>query len=185
MDFRKIRINQYVRAKEVRVVNEAGEYLGIMSPQDAFKKAQEQGLDLIEIAPQTNPPVCKIMDFSKFKYLTEKKEKEQRKSQRAHDLKEMYIRPVISEHDLQIKLNHVNDFLKHGYGTKIIIRYMGREQEFMKENSQKLLEKINLAILENGVIEKKLVDKNRITLLILPKKKLTIETKTKQEEIKI
>ncbi|MFQ3675025.1 MAG: translation initiation factor IF-3 [Endomicrobiia bacterium] len=171
MDFRKIRINQYIRAREVRVVDESGNYLGVMSPQDALKKAQDQGLDLIEIAPLSNPPVCKIMDFSKFKYLTEKKEKEQRKSQRTHDLKEIHIRPVISDHDLQVKLNHINDFFKHGYGTKIIIRFMGREQEFMQENSVKLLEKINLGISENGVIEKKLVDKNKITLLVLPKKK--------------
>jgi translation initiation factor IF-3 len=142
-----------------------------MSSQDALKKAQEQGLDLIEISPTSNPPVCKIMDFSKFKYLTEKKEKEQRKSQRTHELKEIYIRPVISDHDLQVKLNHINEFFKHGYGTKIIIRFMGREQEFMEENSAKLLEKINLGISENGVIEKKLVDKNKITLLVFPKKR--------------
>jgi translation initiation factor IF-3 len=171
MDFRKIRINQYIRAKEVRVVDEGGNYLGVMSPQEALKKAQEEGLDLIEIAPLSNPPVCKIMDFSKFKYLTEKKEKEQRKTQRTHNLKEMYIRPVISDHDLQVKLNHINDFFKHGYGTKIIIRFMGREQEFMKENSDKLLEKISLGISENGVIEKKLFDKNRLSIIVVADKK--------------
>lgn len=171
MDFRKIRINQNIRAKEVRVVDENGKYLGVMPVSDALKKAQEFGLDLIEISPQNNPPVCKIMDFSKFKYLTEKKEKEQRKSQRAHNLKEIYIRPVISDHDLQTKMNHVVEFLQHGYGTRIIIRFMGREQEFMKETSQKLIEKINSAIVNYGVIEKNIVDNNKITLLVIPKKK--------------
>ncbi len=171
MDFRKIRINQHIRAKEVRVIDETGNQLGIMPVAQALKKAQELGYDLIEIAPQATPPVCKIMDFSKFKYLYEKKEREKRRHQRLTELKEIYIRPSISEHDLEIKLNHIKEFLLHSHPTKITINFTGREIDFMDQTVNKLVEKISSALSEIGNIEPLTKDRNKIVIMITPKKK--------------
>ncbi|MFN3551364.1 MAG: translation initiation factor IF-3 [Endomicrobiia bacterium] len=171
MDLRKYRINQYIRAKEVRVVDENGQQIGIMPIQQALQKAQQAGLDLVEIAPQANPPVCKIIDFSKFKYQQEKKEKELRKAQRSSEIKEMYIKPTISEHDLQIKLDHIKEFLQHSHPTKITITYLGRISEFFEETSQKIVDKITNELKEFGVISNIKKDKNKIVLIVEPKKK--------------
>jgi len=171
MDFRRYRVNQYIRAKEVRVVDENGQQLGIMSLQEALQKAQQLGLDLVEIAPQANPPVCKIIDFSKFKYQQEKKEKELRKAKRLSEIKEIYIKPTISEHDLQIKLNHIKEFLEHSHPTKVTITYLGRITEFFDETSQKLVDRITNELKDFGIVSNVKKDKNKVLLMIEPKKK--------------
>jgi len=171
MDFRRYRVNQYIRAKEVRVVDENGQQLGIMSLQEALQKAQQLGLDLVEIAPQANPPVCKIIDFSKFKYQQEKKEKELRKAKRLSEIKEIYIKPTISEHDLQIKLNHIKEFLENSHPTKVMITYLGRIAEFFDETSQKLVDKITNELKDFGIVSNVKKDKNKVLLMIEPKKK--------------
>ena len=102
MDFRRIRINEQIRAREVRLIDESGRQMGVMPMHQALRQAQEIGMDLVEISPQATPPVCKIMDFSKFKYQQEKRDRELRRNQRLTEMKEIYIRPAISEHDLYI-----------------------------------------------------------------------------------
>ncbi len=171
MDLRKYRINQYIRAKEVRVIDENGQQIGIMPLQQALQKAQQVGLDLVEVAPQANPPVCKIIDFSKFKYQQEKKEKELRKAQRVSEIKEMYIKPTISQHDLKIKLEHIKEFLQHSHPTKITITYLGRIAEFFDQTSQQLVDKITNELKEFGVVSNIKKDKNKILLVVEPKKK--------------
>ncbi|MCX7716025.1 MAG: translation initiation factor IF-3 [Endomicrobia bacterium] len=171
MDVRRLRVNQNIRAKEVRVVDENGHQIGIMSIQQALQRAQQVGLDLVEIAPQANPPVCKIIDFSKFKYQQEKKEKKIRKAQRLSEIKEIYIKPTISDHDLQIKLNHVKEFLEHLHSTEITITYMGRLIEFFDQTSQQLIDKITSNLQEYGIISNIKKDKNRIIIRVDPKKR--------------
>jgi len=171
MDFKRLRVNHYIRAREVRVIDENGKQLGIMPTYVALKKAQELGMDLVEVAPHTNPPVCKIMDYSKFKYLQEKREKEIRKHKRMAEMKEIHMRPSISDHDLQTKLEHVKEFLNHGHRTKIVIRFMGREREFIQENSQKLVEKIRQELYEVGTLEMPHIDENKVVLMVQPKKR--------------
>jgi len=171
MDFRRYRINQYIRAKEVRVVDEKGQQLGVMPIQQALKQAQQLGLDLVEIAPEANPPVCKIIDFSKFKYQQEKKEKELRKSKRVTEMKEIYIKPTIADHDLQIKLNHIKEFLQKNHPTKILITYFGRTIEFLNQTSEQLIDKIKNELQEYGNFSNIKKDKNRILIIVEPKKK--------------
>lgn len=171
MDFRRIRINSNIRGvKEVRVIDEKGQQLGVMPIQAAFQKAQELGTDIIEVAPTATPPVCRIMDFSKFKYLQEKKEKEHRKHQRMGELKEIYIRSSIFEHDLQTKLNHIKEFLQHSHATRIIITFMGREIEFMETNAKRLVEKITSELSAYGNIDRSMREKNKVVILVTPKK---------------
>mgnify|MGYP001105412414 CR=1 FL=1 len=171
MDFRKYSVNERIRAKEVRVVDENGQQLGVMPIQQALKQAKQLGLDLVEIVPNANPPVCKIIDFSKFKYQQEKREKELRKTKRATEMKEIYIKPTIADHDLQIKLNHIKEFLQKQYPTKILITYFGRTMEFFDQTSEQLIDKIKNELQEYGILSNVKKDKNRVLIVIEPKKK--------------
>lgn len=184
MDFRKYRVNQSIRAKEVRVVDENGHQIGIMPLQEAIQKAQQSGLDLVEIVPNANPPVCKIIDFSKFKYQQEKKEKEIRKTQKLNLFKEIYIKPTITEHDLQIKLNHVKEFLQHLHPTKIVITCTGRLLQYFDEVSDKLVEKIKSELQTLGKFANIKKDNNKVTIIVEPIKDKK-EKKNNEEQNKI
>jgi translation initiation factor IF-3 len=127
------RINQEILAKEVRLVDPEGEMLGVMTKQDAILKAQQSGLDLVEISPHAEPPVCKIMDFGKFKYEQQKKKNEAKKKQKIIEVKEVQLRPMIDTHDLDVKCKAIERFLSEGNKVKITMRFRGREfahQEF-------------------------------------------------------
>jgi translation initiation factor IF-3 len=136
----------------VRVIDEEGNQLGVMSAQDALKKAQEAGLDLIEVAPQAVPPVARIMDFSRFKYDQEKKEKEAHKKQRVIHIKEVRFGPKIGEHDYQFKLRNVEDFLKRGDKVKITMMFRGREMAHV-DIGRKVLDRLSSDISVVGEIE--------------------------------
>ncbi|NLT96461.1 MAG: translation initiation factor IF-3 [Clostridia bacterium] len=122
-----LRVNEEIRAKEVRLVDENGEQLGIMPPKDALNIALDRGLDLVEVAPNANPPVCRIMDFGKFKYEQSKKEREARKHQRIINVKEVKLRPNIEEHDFNTKMKNAIRFLENGDKVKVTIMFRGRE----------------------------------------------------------
>lgn len=122
-----LRINEEIRAREVRLVGDAGEQLGIMSARDAYKLAQEKGLDLVEVAPTAKPPVCRIMDYGKYKFEQSKREREARKKQRIITVKEVKLRPNIEEHDFQVKTKNVVRFLEDGDKVKVTIMFRGRE----------------------------------------------------------
>jgi translation initiation factor IF-3 len=140
----------------VRLILPDGSQKGIVSLKEALEIAEEEGYDLVEIAPQAKPPVCKIMDYSKFKFEKSKKEKEAKKKQKQHqiDIKEIKFRPKIEEHDYGVKLKHIGRFLEEGNKVKIVVRYRGREMMFMDQGLE-LLDKLVSDLEDLCVVEKK------------------------------
>ena len=127
MATKDLRINDMIRVREVRLIDDEGNQMGIVPTLDALKMADDKGLDLVEIAPNANPPVCKILDYGKYKFELEKKNRENKKKQKLQELKEIRMQPKIDEHDLQFKTRHVRDFLDKGAKVKVTIRFRGRE----------------------------------------------------------
>ncbi len=156
---------------EVRLIDDNGQALGILSLYEALDTARNKGLDLVEVAPNAKPPVCRIMDYSKYKFEKNKKEKEARKKQRQHqvDIKEIKFRPKIEEHDYNVKLKHIRRFLADGDKVKIVIRYRGREIMFIEAGTE-LLNKISVDVEDLGSMEKKpeILGKQQI-MVIAPK----------------
>lgn len=124
---KEMQINEQIRDREVRVISSTGEQLGIMSAKDALKKAEEKNLDLVKIAPTAKPPVCKIMDYGKYRFEQAKREKEARKNQKVVEIKEIRLSLNIDTHDFQTKVNHAEKFLKAGNKVKVSIRFRGRQ----------------------------------------------------------
>ena len=122
-----MQINEDIRDREVRVVTDGGEQLGIMSAKEALRKAEERNLDLVKISPNAKPPVCKIMDYGKYRFEQSKREKENRKNQRVIEIKEIRLSLNIDTHDFETKVNHAHKFLKAGNKVKVSIRFRGRE----------------------------------------------------------
>ncbi|MEM1126432.1 MAG: translation initiation factor IF-3 [Bacteroidota bacterium] len=128
----RTRINENIRAREVRVVDPKGEH-GIFSIEEALDKARDQGLDLVEIAPNANPPVCKIIDYGKYRYEQQKKEKEQRKKAHTVEMKEVRFRPHTDTHDFQFKTRHARGFLEDGNKVRAYVQFRGREIVYKDE----------------------------------------------------
>ena len=126
---KELQINEEIRDKEVRVITESGEQLGIMSAKDACKEAEKRSLDLVKIAPNAQPPVCKIMDYGKYCFDKAKKEKEAKKNQKVIETKEIRLSVNIDTHDFDTKVNHALKFFKAGNKVKVSIRFRGRELE--------------------------------------------------------
>lgn len=123
----KTRINEQIRCPQVRVIDDKGEQLGIMRPEDAVREAEARGLDLVEVAPTAQPPVCRLIDYGKYRYQQSKRAKEARKNQHIIVIKEIKYRPKISDHDFEFKTNHVKEFLGEGNKVKLTIMFRGRE----------------------------------------------------------
>ena len=136
----------------MRVVGEEGEQLGVMTVPDALKKAEDAGLDLVEVAPTANPPVCRIIDYSKYKYEQEKREKEARKKQRTVHIKEIRLGPKIGEHDYLFKLKNLEEFLKRGDKVKITMMFKGREMTHV-DLGRRILDRLSSDISSIGEIE--------------------------------
>lgn len=149
---KNIRVNYGIRASEIRVIDQDGNMLGVMNVQDAVKKAEAAGLDLVEVAPGAVPPVCRIIDFSRYKYDQEKKEKEARKKQHVVHLKELRFGPKIGEHDYQVKLHSLQDFLKRGDKVKVTMVFRGREMTHI-DLGRKILDRIGSDISGVGEVE--------------------------------
>ena len=124
---RDVRVNREIRAREVRVIDSEGKQLGILPLVEALRAAANADLDLVEVSPKSEPPVCRIMDFGKFKYQQSKKAHDAKKKQAVVHLKEVKLRPKTEEHDLEFKLRHIERFLKEGNKTKVTIVFRGRE----------------------------------------------------------
>ncbi|MBQ1862853.1 MAG: translation initiation factor IF-3 [Clostridia bacterium] len=161
-----MQINEEIRDASVRLVGEDGEQLGILSAKDAQKMAIQRGLDLVKIAPQATPPVCKLMDYSKYCFEQAKKAKEQRKSQKTISVKEVQLTVKIADHDLNTKLNHALRFLKDGDKVKVALRFKSREI-LHPEWGTELMARFAQGCEEIGVIEKpaKLDGRNMIMFL--------------------
>jgi len=147
-------VNYRIRVREARIIGDDGSQLGVMSIQDALKKAEEAGLDLVEIAPSATPPVCRIMDYSRYKYEQEKKEKEAHKKQKVIHIKEIRFGPKIGEHDYQFKKKNLEDFLKKGDKVKITMMFRGREMAHV-DLGRKVLDRLAADISALGEIEER------------------------------
>lgn len=141
-----LRINEEIRVKEVRLIDGSGNQMGVIEISEALKIAQEAGGDLVEIAPNASPPVCKVLDYGKYKFEQEKKIKESRKKQKLLKLKEIRMQPKIEKHDLAFKSKHVQEFLDDGNKVKVTIRFRGREMahtELGRGVLEKLIENLD------------------------------------------
>ena len=127
MAAKELRINNRIRINEVRLIDEKGDQLGVVPIVEAMKRANEVGLDLVEVSPNAKPPVCKLLDYGKYKFEMEKKGKESKKKQKAVRLKEIRMQPKIDIHDLKFKTKHIKEFLEGGNKVKVTIRFRGRE----------------------------------------------------------
>lgn len=151
----KLRINHFIRVPEVRVVDQDGNAMGVMSTKDAINLAQQQGMDLIEINPKTSPPICKVTNFGKFKYDEKKKQSEAKKNQKIQELKEITFRPNTDENDLNHKLSQAKEFLSDGNRVKFTIRFRGREivhPQVGKEKLEWIIDQLNGLITANTLI---------------------------------
>jgi translation initiation factor IF-3 len=149
---RFVRINERIRAREIRVINEEGGQLGIMPPYEALKLARGQGLDLVEVAPTANPPVCRIINYGKYLYQLSKRQHEARKHQKSIELKEVKMRPRTSTHDFETKRNKVIEFLREGAKVKITIMFRGREMAH-RDLGFKMMERLAQEVSEVGMVE--------------------------------
>lgn len=146
-------INEQVRDREVRLIGENGEQLGIMSARDAYKRAQEAGLDLVKIAPTAKPPVCKIIDYGKYRYEMARKEKEAKKKQRIIEVKEVRLSPNIDTNDLNTKVGAARKFISKGDKVKVTLRFRGREMAHM-QSSKYILDEFAEKLSDVAVVEK-------------------------------
>ncbi|WP_410660120.1 translation initiation factor IF-3 [Amycolatopsis sp. lyj-112] len=160
------RINDRIRVPEVRLVGPAGEQVGIVRIEDALRLAQENDLDLVEVAPQARPPVCKLMDFGKFKYESAQKARESRRNQQLTVIKEQKLRPKIDQHDYETKKGHVSRFLAAGNKVKVTIMFRGREQS-RPELGFRLLQKLADEVTELGFVESSPKQDGRNMIMVL------------------
>ena len=146
-------INEQIRDREIRLIGENGEQLGIMSARDAYKMAQEAELDLVKIAPTAKPPVCKIIDYGKYRYELARKEKEARKKQKVIDIKEVRLSPNIDTNDLNTKVGAARKFLEKGDKVKVTLRFRGREMAHMSK-SKYILDDFAESLADIAVVDK-------------------------------
>ncbi|HBL84768.1 MAG: translation initiation factor IF-3 [Clostridiales bacterium GWF2_38_85] len=178
---KKSNINEQIRSKEVRLIDQDGNQVGITKMEVALKAALEAGLDLVEISPDAKPPVCKIMDFGKYRFETEKREKEMRKKRQIVELKEIQLKCRIDTHDFNTKVNHAIRFLSEGDKVKVVVRFRGREMTHT-EKGMELMQKFAESLEEQGIIEKQpLLEGYNMLMIIGPKKSGNISKGKKQD----
>ena len=165
-----IMINEQIRDREVRLIGENGELIGIMSAKEAYKLAQEAELDLVKIAPTAKPPVCKIIDYGKYKYELARKEKEAKKKQKVIEIKEVRLSPNIEDNDLNTKVSAAKKFLEKGNKVKVTLRFRGREMAHMA-SSKHILDDFAKMLEEVAVVEKPAKVEGRSMTLVLAQKR--------------
>jgi len=165
-----LRVNEKIRAREVRVIDENGGQLGIMTPDDAISQARSKGLDLVEVAPTSNPPVCRILDYGKYIYEQNKKQHEARKKQRHIHLKEVKFRPKTDEHDYEFKKKHIERFLRQGDKVKVVIMFRGREMQYL-DRGRRILDRVRDELQEIGMVEFHPRVEGRFMIMIMSAKK--------------
>lgn len=163
------RINEQIRSPSIRLINEKGQMVGVVTVPEALRLAEAAGLDLVEISPQAEPPVCKIMDFGKYRYEMQKKANEARKKQKVITIKEIKLRPMIGAHDLEIKLRNMHQFLEEGDKVKITLRFRGRELSH-QEIGMNLLKKVQEDLGETVKIEQPpRFEGKQLVMMVAPK----------------
>lgn len=165
-----VRVNKQIRARMVRLISAEGEQLGILSFLEALEAAKDESLDLVEVAPNSDPPVCRIMDYGKFKYQASKKLQETRKKSRSSQLKEIKLRPNTEDHDLGFKVKNLKKFLDKKDRVKVTVFFRGREMAYMDAGVE-LLERVAQEVKEEGTVEQPPTReaRNRMTMVIIPK----------------
>ncbi|MBX7080577.1 MAG: translation initiation factor IF-3 [Nannocystaceae bacterium] len=163
------RVGRRIRAREVRVIDEQGEQRGIMSTQDAMELAATAGLQLVEVNPKANPPVCKIMDYGKFKYESAKREREAKKNQKTSELKEVKFRPKTHEHDFDFKLRHIRRFLSEGDKVRLVVQFRGREITH-PETGRAILDRVCKGVVDLATVAQMAqLEGNRLNMVLAPK----------------
>ena len=165
-----LQINEQIRDREVRLVGENGEQLGLMSARDAQEKAREAGLDLVKIAPRATPPVCKIIDYGKYRYEQVRKQKEARKKQKIVEIKEVRLSPNIDVNDMNTKMTSARKFLDKGNKVKVTLRFRGREMAHMQA-SRHILEDFAKDCEDIATVDKAIKQEGRTLTMILSAKK--------------
>ena len=166
----ELMINEQIRDKEIRLIGENGEQLGIMSAKEGFKMAKEAELDLVKIAPTAKPPVCKIIDYGKYRYELARKEKEAKKKQKTVEIKEVRLSPNIEANDLNTKVNMAKKFIAKGDKVKVTLRFRGREMAHM-QSSKHILDDFAEALADIAVIEKPAKLEGKSIMMVLTEKK--------------
>ena len=166
----EIRVNRRIRARMVRLISDEGEQMGIVSVQEALRAAEDAGLDLVEVAPNAEPPVCRIMDYGKFKYQARKKVQETKKKSKTSQLKEIKFRPHTDDHDLGFKVRNIKKFLDHRDRVKVTVFFRGREMAYM-EAGVALLNRVAQEVEEQGSVDQPPTReaRNRMTMVLVPK----------------
>ena len=163
-------INGQIRDKEIRVIGENGDQLGIMSPREAMKLAQEADLDLVKIAPKAQPPVCKIIDYGKYRYELARKEKEAKKKQKTVEVKEVRLSPNIETNDLNTKVNNAKKFISKGNKVKVTLRFRGREMAHVQQ-SKHILDDFAKQLEDVATVEKAAKLEGRSMSMVLTEKR--------------
>ena len=163
------RVNERIRSPEIRLIGADGENIGVVTPSRAMMLAEEAGLDLVEISPNAEPPVCKIMDFGKFKYETQKRENEARKKQKIVEIKEIKMRPNIDTHDYDVKMKAMNRFFDEGDKVKVTLKFRGREMAH-QDLGLDLLSRVRDDVGETGKVESMpKLEGRQMVMMIAPK----------------
>ncbi|WP_235961403.1 translation initiation factor IF-3 [Falsiroseomonas selenitidurans] len=163
------RVNEEIRVPQVRLIDQDGEMIGVMSARDALLRAYEVGLDLLEISPNAVPPVCKILDYGKYKYEQQKKANEARKRQKVVELKEIKVRPNIDDHDYEVKMRQMKEFIGEGDKVKVTLRFRGREMAH-QDLGLKVLDRIRTELAEATKVESMPRLENRQMIMVLAPK---------------
>lgn len=164
-----LRVGRRIRAKEVRLIDADGKQVGVMPTWKAMKIAEEADLDLVEISPNGNPPVCKVMDYGKHKYEEAKREKERKKNQQVTETKEVKFRPDIAQHDFDVKLRKVREFLEAKNKVKLVVQFKGRQMAH-PETGRELLRRVCEAVSEIGDAAQSSMEGRRMNMMLAPKK---------------
>ncbi|MCK4503497.1 MAG: translation initiation factor IF-3 [Desulfuromonadales bacterium] len=159
-------INEAIRARQVRVINNDGEQMGILTTEQAMALAEEQGLDLVEVSPQADPPVCRVMDYGKYKYQQAKRASEAKKKQVRVEIKEVKMRPKTDDHDFQFKIKHARRFLEEGNKVKLTIMFRGRENAHPDQGLKQLTKAVE-ALKDIGQVESKPNKMGRFMMMMI------------------
>ena len=178
---KETRINDEIRAEELRVIDDQGTMIGIMSLDDALELADQKGLDLVEISPNANPPVAKILDFGKYRYEIQKREKEAKKKQKTMQIKEIRLSTFIEEHDIHVKAKTASKFLSEGDKVKVSLRFRGRERDYV-DKGRAVMDAFAEECSDVSTVDKKPAFEGRSLTMFLSPKKAASEKKPKKPQ---
>ncbi len=166
----RARTNQQIRCDEVRLIDAEGQQLGIMTPREALYKAEESGLDLVEVSPTAKPPVCRIMDYGKYRYELSKKQQDAKKKQAVVEVKEIKLRPKTEKHDLDFKIKNIKKFLDQNNKVKVTLRFRGREIVYAETLGVGVLNRIAEGLVEDAnILQAPKMEGRQMTMLLGPK----------------